>query len=101
MSLGVAMRFTWDSNKNRRNKRVHGIDFGDAARIFEGSTLEVLDDREDYGETRILAFGQIGNTIVAVVYTDRNDDERRIISARKARAHEVRAYYEAIHGKGW
>ena len=93
------MRFTWDSNKSRRNRRVHGIDFADAARIFEGSTYEVVDDREDYGEVRILAFGQMGNIIVAVVYTDRNDDERRIISARKARSHEIRAYYQEVFGQ--
>jgi uncharacterized protein len=93
------MRFTWDSNKNRRNRRVHGIDFADAARIFDGSTFEVIDDREDYGETRILAFGQSGNMIIAVAYTDRNEDERRIISARRAQAHEVRIYYEAVYGK--
>jgi uncharacterized DUF497 family protein len=94
------MRFAWDSNKNRRNRRVHGIDFADAARIFEGSTYEVVDDREDYGEVRILAFGQIGNMIVAVVYTDRNGDERRIISARKARSHEIRVYYQEVFGQG-
>ena len=93
------MRFTWDSNKNRRNRRVHGIDFADATRIFEGSTYEVVNDREDYGEVRILAFGQMSNMIVAVVYTDRNGDERRIISARKARSHEIRVYYQEVFGQ--
>jgi len=37
--------------------------------------------------------------IIAVVFTDRNEDERRIISARRAQAHEVRTYYEAVYGK--
>lgn len=93
------MRFTWDHDKSRRNRRVHGIDFVDAVRIFNGSTLEVVDDREDYGEARILAFGQMGTIIVAVIYTDRNDDERRIISARKAQALEISAYYKAVYGQ--
>jgi len=94
------MRFAWGHKKNHRNKKVHGIDFADAVRIFDGSTLEVIDDREDYGELRILAFGQVGNIVMAVIYTDRNDDERRIISARKAETQEIRAYYEAVYGKG-
>jgi uncharacterized DUF497 family protein len=39
------MRHVWDEKKNRRNLKVHGIAFGDAMRIFEGPTLERVDDR--------------------------------------------------------
>jgi uncharacterized DUF497 family protein len=41
------MRFTWDTRKNRQNVARHGIAFEDAARIFEGPTLEKADDRYD------------------------------------------------------
>ena len=34
------MHYTWDEEKNRRNLEVHGIAFDDAARIFEGPTIE-------------------------------------------------------------
>jgi hypothetical protein len=39
------MRYTWDDNKGARSLRVHGIAFEDAVKIFEGPTLERLDDR--------------------------------------------------------
>lgn len=94
------MRYIWDREKNLRNWEVHGIDFRLAVLIFDGPTLEVEDDRDEYGEIRNVAYGQLQGRIIAVVYTDREDDERRIISARKAEAYEARAYYEAIFGKG-
>jgi len=39
------MRYTWDTRKNRRNISRHGIDFTDAKRIFDGPTVEKIDDR--------------------------------------------------------
>ncbi|HUK06831.1 MAG TPA: BrnT family toxin [Stellaceae bacterium] len=92
------MRYTWDANKNRRNIGLHGLDFSDAVRIFEGPTFERVDDREEYGEIRIYAIGEVGGVIVTVIYTDREENERRIISARKAEPHERRAYLQARHG---
>jgi hypothetical protein len=36
--------------KTPQNVRRHGIAFRDAARIFDGATVERVDDRYDYGE---------------------------------------------------
>lgn len=47
------MDYEWDSKKNRQNVATHGIAFEDAVKIFERPTLERVDDRFDYGETRI------------------------------------------------
>ena len=47
------MNFNWDRRKNRTNLARHGITFEDAIRIFEGLTLEKVDERFDYGETRV------------------------------------------------
>jgi uncharacterized DUF497 family protein len=44
------MRYLWNEKKNRGNLDLHGIAFEDAARIFEGPTVERVDDRFDYGE---------------------------------------------------
>ena len=33
-------RYSWDEEKNRRNLELHAITFEDAARIFEGPTVE-------------------------------------------------------------
>jgi len=40
-------RYTWDGEKAARNLRVHKIAFEDAVTIFEGLTLEQLDERFD------------------------------------------------------
>lgn len=91
-------QFDWDTAKNRPNLRVLGVDFQDAARIFESPTLERWDDREDYGEDRWLAVGIVDGIELTVVYTDVETGRgrvRRIISARRATKNEREAYYNA------
>ncbi len=97
------MRYTWDDDKNRANLDRHGIAFEDAQRIFEGPTLEKVDDRFDYGEIRIYAIGLVNGLEITVIYTDREiadqeNDERRIISAWRAEPHERRAYWQSLEG---
>jgi len=85
------MPFEWDAAKNRANIRKHGIDFADAARIFDGLVLERADDRFDYGEERIVAVGEVEGRTILVVYSRRGGN-RRIISARKASRNERQSY---------
>jgi uncharacterized protein len=92
------MRYTWDEQKDRRNRELHGIAFEDAIRIFEGPTLESLDDRFDYGEDRVYAIGLVNGLEITVIYADRknknNNEERRIISAWRSEPHERRRYWQ-------
>jgi uncharacterized protein len=90
------MRYSWDEEKNRRNLALHGIAFEDAMRIFEGSTVERVDERFDYGERRVYAIGVVNGLEITVIYTDRNEDERRIISAWRSEPHERRQYWRNI-----
>jgi uncharacterized protein len=90
------LRYTWTDSENRRNVRLHGIAFADAVRIFEGPTVERVDDRFDYGERRIYALGLVNGLEITVVYTDRKDDERRIISAWRSEPHERRRYWRSM-----
>ena len=83
--------FEWDQRKNAANIEKHRVSFETAARIFDGLTLETVDDRYVYGEPRIAALGLVETTVLYVVYTMRRDT-CRIISARKANRHERRAY---------
>jgi uncharacterized DUF497 family protein len=46
------MDFEWDETKRRQNLARRGVDFRDAALIFEGPVLEAIDRRRNYGETR-------------------------------------------------
>ena len=90
------MEFEWDREKERRNVAKHGIGFARAARIFDGPTLDRIDDREDYGEARVISLGMVeGIAVLVVVHTDR-EGAIRIISARPATRRERKIYEEKI-----
>ena len=86
------MAFEWDEEKREGNLVKHGVDFRDVTPLFDGPTVEAIDDRLNYGETRINALGEIEGRVYAVAYTWRGDC-RRIISARKANAREQEKYH--------
>jgi uncharacterized DUF497 family protein len=67
--------------------------------IFAGPTLEFRDDRRDYGETRIGAYGEVSGVVLFVVYT-RRGTSRRLISAMKAGTHEREIYHARIAAGG-
>ena len=92
------MEFEWDENKRRSNLSKHGIDFVDAAKIFNRPVLERIDNRyDDYEETRIVALGEVNGVVLFVVYAWRGE-VRRIISARRATKRERNKYYQTIYG---
>ena len=90
------MVYIWDEAKNRRNIKDHGIAFDDAKRIFESPTVERVDDRFEYGEVRVYAIGVVNGLEITVIYSDCDDDERRIISAWRSEPHERRAYWQRV-----
>jgi uncharacterized DUF497 family protein len=90
------LRYTWDENKAAQNLRLHGITFEDAIKIFDGPTLEQLDERFDYPEDRWYAIGLVDGRPVTVIFTDVDDQTRRIISAWKAEKHEQKAFFERL-----
>lgn len=93
------MQYTWDENKAAQNLRIHKIAFEDAIKIFEGPTRERLDDRFDYSEERWYAIGLAQGRPVTVIYTDVDEETRRIISAWKAERYEQKAYSDYIQGQ--
>jgi len=60
------MEFEWDEAKRRENLNKHGVDFLRAALMFETPVLEQIDDREDYGEERMIALGEVDGTVYRV-----------------------------------
>jgi len=92
------MGFEWDEAKRLTNIRKHGIDFAEAIEMFAGHVVESEDRCRDYGEPRIRAFGEVDGRVIQVVYTLRNG-RRRLISARRARRDEQRAYYTSNPGR--
>jgi len=90
------MHFTWDLEKDLENIRRHAIAFADASRIFEGPTVEREDNRFDDGEIRIYAIGLVNGVEITVICTDREDDERHMISAWRAEPHERRYFWKSF-----
>jgi uncharacterized DUF497 family protein len=81
------MAITYDPDKRERTLRDRGLDFDDSPIVFAGLTVEVEDTRKDYGEKRIICYGQLEGRLVVVGYSPRGAD-RHIFSMRKANHRE-------------
>ena len=81
------MRITYDPPKRAWTLTNRGLDFEDAASVFDGLTAEVEDGRKDYGEIRIICFGVLQNRLVVIGYTPRGA-VRHVFSMRKANERE-------------
>ncbi|MBF0154775.1 MAG: BrnT family toxin [Magnetococcales bacterium] len=82
------MKITYHSTKREKTLTERGLDFEDAARIFEGRVYEYEDIREDYGERRIMCFGMLDERMVVVGYVQRGE-ARHVFSMRKANEREI------------
>ena len=91
------MDFEWDRAKSERNESERGLPFELAALLCVGPTMEYVDERRHYGETRIRAIGVVGNMTPHCVYTQRGE-VRRIISLRCANRKERDAYRATYPG---
>jgi hypothetical protein len=89
------MEFTWSETKRAANIKAHGLDFVDAASVFEGVTFTFEDDRFSYGEQRFVTLGLLAGITVSVVHTE-NEHEIRVISFRKATKRESQIYFDEI-----
>ena len=81
------MRVTFDPAKRAKTLAERGLDFEDAALVFEGATVEIEDRRRNYGETRIICYGLLAGRLVVIGYTPRGA-ARHIFSMRKANDRE-------------
>lgn len=93
------MRFEWDDRKDGENVRKHGMSLAEARWMFEAPMLVALDDREDYGEDRWIGIGNIFSTTPVVVFVERGDDVIRVLSLRKALAHERDRFEHALRNR--
>jgi uncharacterized DUF497 family protein len=87
--------FEWDEAKLQKNLEKHSLDFRDARLIFDGrKVVHVPAFKND--EARCVSVAIIGAKFYTVVWTWRAE-RRRIISFRRSRDGEERAYRK-IHG---
>jgi len=87
----------WDENKSRENRRKHKLSFETAQLVFDDPLAASRPDPYPY-EERWQTIGMIGPVAVIAIHTSLKEDLNsggeigRIISARKATAHETKAY---------
>jgi uncharacterized DUF497 family protein len=95
------MRFEWDSAKDRVNRTKHGLSFQDASELFSSGVdcLEIYDQAHSVEEDRFIAVGPIRHGVIVVVYTERQEDVIRILSARMATAKERDRFETYMRGK--
>jgi uncharacterized DUF497 family protein len=91
------LRFIWDPNKEKINKRKHKISFSEAQTVFlDEYARRIYDPSHSITEDRFLLLGMSSTIRILVVchcYKE-NDEVIRIISARKASKKEEAQYNE-------
>ncbi len=91
------MRWTWSERKNLLNRQKHRLSFETACLVFDDPSALSRPDPHSDGD-RWQTVGWVKGLTVFVVHTwskmenGDDDEEGRIISARKATPHERRAY---------
>jgi uncharacterized DUF497 family protein len=87
------VRFSWDNKKAASNLKKHGVSFEEAATVF-GDPLALVVDDAVHPEREILIGQSEEQRVLLTVYVELDQDTIRIISARRATAHERRRYEE-------
>lgn len=85
------MVITFDPNKDKLNRRKHGVSLSAASQFDWDNAVIWPDGRYVYTELRECAVGLIGYHLYHVSFVDRGDS-RRIISLRKASPEEEYRY---------
>ena len=89
----MAESFEWDPVKAAANWRAHRVAFEEAVKVFgDLFSVDMIDDRETYGEERFNILGMCDGLLLYVSYTERGETIR-IISARRAERHEQDHYF--------
>jgi uncharacterized DUF497 family protein len=76
------MHITFDPAKRASTLADRGLDFEDAALVFQGTTVEVEDIRRNYGEPRIICYGLLSGRLVVIGYTPPRRDTPRFQHAK-------------------
>lgn len=90
------MKVVWDPLKAEQNIRDHGIRFSDAATVLYDDFALTREDPDAVGEQRFVTLGMSADgALLVVVYTHREPDIYRLISAWKANQPQRKLYEKA------
>lgn len=87
------MNFEFDHEKSMANHRKHGISLEEAQKLWLGPHIQLAARHQ--GEHRWMIVGKLENRAYSCIFTLRNESVR-LISARRSRNQEERAYREKI-----
>jgi uncharacterized protein len=87
------MRIEFDPAKDSTNQAKHGVSLSVAIELDWEAALVWVDERFEYGETRMIALAPRFSILYCVAFVDRGE-VRRIISLRRANRREVKHYVE-------
>ena len=93
MARNLQMNFEWDPNKARYNLQKHGVSFQEAVTVFTDElSITNYDLRHSEQEERFMIVGwSHRRNLLMISYTER-ENRIRIISSRKLRKNERKAY---------
>ena len=92
----IKVQYEWDERKRRENLKRHGLDFRDAAKVYEHPLKMTIDSRKR-GEDRKINIAPLEETlmVMTLVYIERGPAVR-IISLRRAGRKERSFYCEYL-----
>jgi len=89
------LSFQWDQKKSALNLKRHGVSFDEASTVFSDELGRLIPDPDSEGEERFILMGMSSKArVITVCHCERDSDEIRIISARKADRSERKLYEE-------
>jgi uncharacterized DUF497 family protein len=89
------MLIEFDPRKDAANQAKHGVSLALAAELDWDAALVWIDDRIEYGESRMIGLAPNTGIVYYAAFVDRGD-VRRIISLRRANRREVKYYDQTI-----
>ena len=89
------MRIEFDPAKDVTNRQKHGVSLAVDGELDWEAALVWVDDRFEYGETRMIALAPKTAILYYAAFVDRGN-VRRIISLRRANRREVKHYVENV-----
>ena len=89
------MKIECDPAKDAANQAKHGVSLSMASELGWEAALVWVDQRIEYGETRMIALAPKAEILYYVAFVERGE-ARRIISLRRANRREVKHYVENL-----
>lgn len=91
------MRFDWDEEKARSNRRKHGVSFEEAKTVFEDPLAAIFeDDRHSAEERREIIIGHSDKRQLLLVFFTERPQAIRIFSVRRPTKKEHKDYEKGI-----